>query len=335
MNNLITDVAGVLVGQAQDAGLASGVTAIIFETPAAASIAIHGGAPGVRDTALLEPEMGVGAVDALVLSGGSAFGLDAMGGVQAFLRERGRGYRVRDVVVPIVPGAILFDLANGGDKNWGRRPPYWDLGYAAAEAIAEPLALGTIGAGTGATTATLKGGLGSASALTSAGYTVGAIVAVNAVGSAMIGPGPHFWAAPFENAGEFGGLGLPAPWPADALFLRLKGDQPENTTIAVVATDAALDKAQAKRIAVMAQDGMALALRPAHALPDGDVVFAAATGRHLRPPDRRDLTEIGATAATVLARAIARAIYEARALPFADALPSWRDRFAGLKTENR
>ena len=152
----------------------------------------------------------------------------------------------------------------------------------------------SVGAGTGATTATLKGGLGSASALTSAGYTIGAIVAVNAVGSALIGSGPHFWAAPFEKDGEFGGLGLPAPWPADALVLRLKGDQPENTTIAVVATDAALDKAQSKRIAVMAQDGMALALRPAHAQTDGDVVFAAATGRHPRPPDRRDLTEIGA-----------------------------------------
>ncbi len=260
-----------------------------------------------------------------------AFGLDAMGGVQAFLREQGRGYRVRDVVVPIVPGAILFDLANGGDKNWGRRPPYWDLGYAAAEATAEPLALGTVGAGTGATTATLKGGLGSASALTSAGYTIGAIVAVNAIGSALIGAGPHFWAAPFEQDGEFGDLGLPAPWPADALVLRLKGDEPENTTIAVVATDAALDKAQAKRIAVMAQDGLALALRPAHAQTDGDVVFAAATGRHPRPPDRRDLTEIGATAATVLARAIARGIYEASALRFAGALPSWRDRFAGLQ----
>ena len=327
MNNLITDVAGVLVGQAQDARLASGVTVVIFETPAAASIAIHGGAPGVRDTALLEPEMGVGAVDALVLSGGSAFGLDAMGGAQAFLREHGRGYRVRDVVVPIVPGAILFDLANGGDKNWGRRPPYWDLGYAAAEATAEPLALGTVGAATGATTATLKGGLGSASALTSAGYTIGAIVAVNAIGSALIGAGPHFWAAPFEQDGEFGGCGLPASWPADALILRLKSDEPENTTIAVVATDAVLDKVQLKRIAVMAQDGLALALRPAHALPDGDVVFAAATGRHPRPPDRRDLTEIGATAATVLARAIARGIYEASPLPFADALPSWRDRF--------
>ncbi|HWG07237.1 MAG TPA: P1 family peptidase [Beijerinckiaceae bacterium] len=328
MNNLITDVAGVTVGHAQDDGLASGVTAILFDAPAAASIAIHGGAPGVRDTALLEPEMTVSGVDGLVLSGGSAFGLDAMGGVQAVLRNRGRGFKVRNATVPIVPGAILFDLANGGDKNWGLKPPYWDLGRAAAEAAAQTFDLGTCGAGTGATTANLKGGLGSASMTTSTGYIVGAIVAVNAIGSATIGTGRHFWAAPYEIGAEFGGLALPAPWPSDALTLRLKGDQPENTTIAVVATDAALDKTQLKHIAIMAQDGLALALRPAHGVLDGDIVFAAATGRHPRPADLRDLTEIGAIAATVLARAIARGIYEARALSFPAALPSWRDKFS-------
>jgi D-aminopeptidase len=333
MNNLITDVEGVLVGNAQDAKLASGVTAILFETPVAASVAIHGGAPGVRDAALLEPEMAVPAIDALVLSGGSAFGLDAMGGVQAVLRAQGRGFRIRDIVIPIVPGAILFDLANGGDKNWNVKPPYWDLGFAAAETAGEVFALGTAGAGAGATTALLKGGLGSASAVTSTGYTIGAIVAVNAVGSPLIGKGPHFWAAPYEIGGEFGGLGLPAPWPADALFLHLKGDQPENTTIAVVATDAVLDKAQLKRIAVMAQDGLALSLRPAHAQLDGDLVFAASTARHSRPPDLRDLTELGAVAATVLARAIARGVYEAKALPFANALPSWRDSFESPETQ--
>ena len=328
LNNLITDVDGVSVGNAKDARLASGVTAIIFERPAVASIAIHGGAPGVRDTALLEPEMTVEAVDALVLAGGSAFGLDAMGGVQSVLREHGRGFALRDVRVPIVPGAIIFDLLNGGDKSWGRQPPYWELGHAAARAAAQIFALGTAGAGFGATTANLKGGLGSASSVASAGFRIGALVAVNAVGQATIGDGPHFWAAPFERDSEFGGLGLPSPWPSAALAMRIKGDRPQNSTIAVIATDAALTKAQAKRLAVMANNGFALSLRPTHGALDGDVVFAAATARNPNAPTMRDLTEIGMLAADTLARAVARAVHGASALPFPGALPAWRDRFA-------
>ncbi len=334
MRNLITDVRGLRVGHAQDARLASGVTALVFDTPAAASIAIHGGSPGVRDTALLDPAMSVAAVDALALSGGSAFGLDAMGGVQAFLRKQGRGYEVVSQLakmsarVPIVPGAILFDLLNGGDKNWGRMPPYWDLGFAAAACAALEFALGTAGAGFGATTANLKGGLGSASAVASGGFVVGALVAVNAIGTATIGNSPHFWAAPYERAAEYGGLGFPAKITERDLAFRVKGDAPENTTIAIVATDAALDKAACQRIAIMAHDGMGRALRPAHAPADGDIVFAAATGRCAREASRRDLADIGAAAADCLARAIARGVYEATALPFAGAQPAWRDRFA-------
>jgi D-aminopeptidase len=327
MNNLITDVPGLRVGNAADARLASGVTALIFDEPTVASIAILGGAPGVRDGALLEPEMTVDTVDALTLSGGSAFGLDAMGGVQSVLRDRGRGFRIGDVTVPIVPGAICFDLLNGGDKNWGARPPYWDLGHAAASAAAGDFELGTAGAGYGATTANLKGGLGSASAVTSSGFIVGALVAANGIGQATIGSGAHFWAAPYEHGDEFGGLGWPSPLPADTLAMRVKGDLPANTTIAIVATDAELSKAQAKRLAVMAHDGMARALRPAHAALDGDLVFAAATARASQSPSLRDLTEIGLCAADCLARAIARAIYEATALPFAGAQPAWRDVF--------
>ncbi|MGA8602114.1 MAG: P1 family peptidase, partial [Beijerinckiaceae bacterium] len=263
MKNLITDVPGLSVGNAADARLASGVTALIFETPATASIAILGGAPGVRDGALLEPEMTVDSVDALVLSGGSAFGLDAMGGVQSVLRAQGRGFRIGDVTVPIVPGAICFDLLNGGDK-WGERPPYWDLGRTAALAARDEFELGTAGAGFGATTATLKGGLGSTSPVTTGGFIVGALVAANGIGQATIGSGPHFWAAPYERGNELGGLGWPSPLPADTLAMRVKGDLPANTTIAIVATDAELTKAQAKRLAVMAHDGMARALRPAH-----------------------------------------------------------------------
>ena len=328
MRNLITDVAGLKVGHAQDERLASGVTTVVFDGPATASISIQGGAPGVRDTALLEPEMTVEAVDALVLSGGSGFGLDSMGGVMAALREQGRGFAVGAFRVPIVPGAILFDLGNGGDKQWGRMPPYWELGHASVVAAALDFALGTAGAGFGATTADLKGGLGSSSAITRTGYKVGALVAVNALGQTTVGDGPHFWAAPYERDGEFGRKGAAPVWPT-AEPLRVKGHLPQNTTIAIVATDATLTKAQCKRLAMVAHDGMAQAIRPSHAALDGDLVFAAATGRHADAPDLRQLTEIGTLAADCLARAIARAVYEATALPFAGALPSWRDRFGG------
>ncbi len=328
MINLITDVPGLKVGNADDSRLASGVTCVLFDEPATASLAIHGGAPGLRDGALLEPDMSVEKINALVLSGGSAFGLDAMGGVQGFLREQGVGFRIRDALIPIVPGAIIFDLLNGGDKNWGRRPPYWDLGYAAARNAAEGVfPLGTVGAGFGATTATLKGGLGSASACTAAGFTVGTIVAVNAVGSANIGDGPHFWAAPYEQNSEFGGLGFPAGISPEALRARVKSPDPENTNIAIVATDARITKGQAKRLAVMAHDGMARALRPAHAPMDGDIVFAAGTGLNDTPVDMAALADIGLAMADCLARAIARGVYEATALPFPNALPAWRDRF--------
>ncbi len=325
--NTITDVRGLLVGQAEDRRLGSGVTAVLFDEPCIASVSVGGGAPGLRDTALLEPGMTVEHVDALVLSGGSAFGLDAMGGVQAFLRTVGRGFRVGQVTVPIVPGAVLFDLANGGDKDWGPGPAYWWLGRAAAAAGARDISLGSFGAGLGATTANLKGGLGSASAVTGGGFTVGALVAVNALGSATIGDGPHFWAAPYERAGEAGGLGWPAVFPADAFDITVKGAAPRNTTIAIVATDAGLTRSEAKRLAIMAEGGIAKALRPTHAALDGDTVFSAATGRAEMPVTALDLVEIGTGAADCLARAIARAIYEAEALPFSGAQPSWSDRF--------
>jgi D-aminopeptidase len=327
MRNLITDVPGLLVGNGDDAKLASGTTAIVFDEPAVASYDLRGGAPGTRDTELLIPEETVERVDAIVLSGGSAFGLDAPGGVQAWLREQGRGFAVGPVRVPIVPGAILFDLLNGGDKNWGRFPPYRDLGYAAAANAGSDFKLGTAGAGYGATTVNLKGGLGSASAQTREGAMVGVIVAVNAVGSVVIGDGPHFWATPFEQNAEFGGLGLPPIQPGDALRMRFKGRPRENTVIALIATDAALTKPQAKRIAVMAHDGLARAVYPAHTPMDGDIVFAASTGKHPLGNPVYGLADLGALAANVLARAIARGVYEATALPFAGALPSWKSKF--------
>ncbi len=328
LRNLITDVAGVKVGHAEDSRLASGVTAILFDRAAAAAVDVRGGAPGTRETDLLDAHRTVQTVDAVVLSGGSAFGLDSPSGVQAWLRGRGRGFAVGDICIPIVCGAALFDMLNGGDKDWGRFPPYRDLGYAAADAASSEFNLGTAGAGFGATTINLKGGLGSASDRTREGHTVGAIVAVNACGSVTIGDTRHFWAAPFEQNGEFGGCGSLARVPAEALMPRAKGRPGENTTIALVATDAALDKAQAHQVAVMAQDGLARAIYPVHTTLDGDTVFAAATGlRPLRNPVN-EVSEIGAIAANVLARAVARGIFEASALPYPGALPAWRDRFA-------
>jgi D-aminopeptidase len=326
VRNLITDVAGVRVGHAEDIRAASGATVVIFDQPAIASMYARGGGTGTRESVLLDPAMTIERIDAIALSGGSAFGLDAASGLMAWLAEQGRGFAVRTARVPIVPGAILFDLLNGGDKNWGRYPPYRELGYAAAAAAGESFALGSVGAGLGATTATLKGGIGSASGQVG-NVTVGALAAVNAAGSATVGPGPWFWAAPYERNGEFGGLSLPSPIRDDALAFRTKGHLIENTALVVVACDAALTKSQVMRLAIMAQDGLARAIRPVHTPLDGDIVFAVATGTRPLADSIRDLAELGAATADVVARAIARGVYEATALPFSNALPSWRDRF--------
>jgi L-aminopeptidase/D-esterase-like protein len=327
--NLITDVAGLTVGNATDHSLRSGVTVVLCEEPATAAVQVLGGAPGTRETDLLEPHNTVQTVDALVLSGGSAFGLDAASGVQAGLREAGRGFAVGPFRVPIVPAAILFDLMNGGDKDWGRYPPYRELGYAALADAGTDFETGSAGAGTGALTAAFKGGLGSASSILDSGFTVGALVAVNALGSATVGDTRHFWAAPFEEDGEFGGLGLPAPFPADARTPRTKMSRrptgTENTTIAVIATDAALTKAEAKRLAIAAHDGFARALWPAHTPLDGDLVFALATGKSSRTPAPEDFIELCAAAASTMARAIARGVHDARSLP-GDVMPSWAGR---------
>lgn len=321
--NLITDVAGLRVGNAQDMRLRSGVTVLVGDTPFTAGVHVMGGAPGTRETDLLSPDRVVEQVDALVLSGGSAFGLDAASGVADGLRDIGRGFAVGDVRVPIVPGAILFDLLNGGDKAW-RENPYKVLGHAALSAASTDFEIGSIGAGTGATTANLRGGLGSASALLPGGVTVGALVAVNALGSATVGEGPEFWAAPFERNAEFGGRGVARAYP-DPLLAPTKLAQHGNTTIGIVATDATLTQAQCTRLATAAQDGFARALVPSHTVMDGDLIFAAATGA--RPaPDLVAQVMLGHAAACVMARAIARAVFAARSAP-GDALLAWQDRF--------
>ena len=326
--NLITDVAGIRVGHAGDAKLGSGTTVVVFDKAVVASVDVRGGGPGTRETALLDPAQTVEGIDAIVLSGGSAFGLDAASGVQAYLREQGRGFQVREARVPIVPGAILFDLLSGGDKEWGRYPPYREFGYAAAKAAGGDVALGSIGAGLGATTGNLKGGIGSASAVTRGGLTISALAAANAAGGVTIGDTEHFWAAPFEQNKEFGGRGWPSSFPANALAFRSKGAPGANTTLAVVATDAKLTKAQCKRLAVMAQTGLARAIYPVHTPLDGDVVFAATMGEQPLADPIFALSELGMLAANTLARAIARGVYEAKALPFPGAVPAWRDRFS-------
>lgn len=326
--NLITDVPGLKVGQAEDASARTGVTVILPDERAVCAVDVRGGAPGTRETDALAPENLVEAVDAVVLSGGSVYGLASADGVVAWLGARGRGYGLVAGIPPspVVPAAILFDMANGGEKGWGETPPYRDLGLKAVAAVGQDFSLGTAGAGYGAMAGALKGGVGSASIVSAEGFTVGAVVAVNSWGSVVAPGGRTFWAAPYEVADEFGGLG-PAGLRAAADDWGLAKGQAatRNTTIACVATDVALTPAQAKRLAVMAQDGLSRAIRPVHAPFDGDVVFALSTGR--QPcAEPRDLTlaRLGAFAADALARAVARAAYEALPWPGSE-VPCWRD----------
>jgi D-aminopeptidase len=320
--NLITDVPGLRVGNASDDALKSGTTVLTADAPFTASVHVMGGAPGTRETDLLAPDKSVAAVDALVLSGGSAYGLDACSGVVSGLRAAGRGYKVGTAVIPLVPGAIIFDLLNGGTKNW-QENPYAALGRAAFDAAATDFDIGTAGAGTGALTASMKGGLGSASLTLPDGSTVGALVAVNAIGSVTTPSDRHFYAAPFEIGDEFGGAGVD---PATGLGLSLDSRKMramslrENTTIAIVATNAALTKAECQRVSVAAHDGIARATVPAHTPHDGDLVFALSTGSG----PAGDTTLIGHAASLCLSRAIARAVFAATPAP-GDLLPCWSD----------
>ncbi len=322
--NLVTDVYGFLVGNASEAALKSGTTVLTAEQPFTAAVHVMGGAPGTRETDLLAPGRLVQKVDALVLSGGSAFGLDAASGVADALAESGRGFPVGAVRVPIVPAAILFDLLNGGDKNW-KENPYRDLGRRALKNAGTDFELGTAGAGAGATTAHLKGGLGSASLVLGNGITVGALVAANPVGSVTVPGSCKFWAAPFEIGDEFGQAGLPEETPdLKATFLgkHTALDPGANTTIAVVATDADLTQSQAQRMAISAHDGLARAIVPSHTPFDGDLVFAAAGGTARPAIKDNDLAAIGHAASLCLARAVARGIRYATPEP-GDLRPCW------------
>ena len=325
--NLITDVEGLLVGNAHDDLLKSGTTVLFGETPFVAAVDIMGGSPGTRETDLLEPDKFVQEVDALVLSGGSAFGLDAPSGVSDELRKIGRGFKVADAIIPIVPGAILFDLLNGGDKNWEDNP-YKRLGSEALANVSRDFSLGSVGAGAGATTYDLKGGLGSASIVLDNGFTVGALVAVNPLGSPVQDGQKHFWAAPFENKNEYGGHGSGSGFqPIISADRREPPTAGANTTLAIIATDAKLTKAEAKRIAVIAHAGIARAIVPSHTPFDGDLVFVAATGRKGSVTDPlTDHLLLGQAASHCLSRAIARGVYEATAAP-GDTMPTWKDKW--------
>jgi L-aminopeptidase/D-esterase-like protein len=326
--NLITDIAGLRVGNASDTRLKSGVTVLLCDQPAVAGVQVLGGAPGTRDTDMLEPQNSIQSVNAITLSGGSAYGLDAASGVQAALREQGIGFEVGGFSVPLVPSAILFDLRNGGDKNWGRYPPYRELGYDAVQSASADFEIGTEGAGTGALSAGLKGGLGSASTVLPTGVTLGALVAANPVGSVTIDRSRHFWAAPFEIGNEFGGLGLPSVWPPAASEIKLKYRDKAigaNTTIGVIATDAVLTKADAKRLAMAAHDGFVRAIWPTHTPADGDLVFGLSTGGSGIALSGDDAIDLFAAAGATMARAIARAVYAATPAD-GDLFPVWSSR---------
>jgi L-aminopeptidase/D-esterase-like protein len=327
--NLITDVPGLLVGQAEDAAAISGTTVVLAERPAVAAVDIRGGAPGSRETELLGPGTLVSQVDAIVLSGGSAFGLDAAGGVMEGLAAMGRGFAVGEARVPIVPAAILFDLGFAGRRAWSEEAPHRRLGREALARAGREFALGNTGAGLGAKAGRLKGGLGSASLILADGATVGAVVAVNCVGAVVRPDCGRLWAAEQAMAGEI----PPQPAIPEARLdpEDLSGCAPllagAHTTIAVIATDAPLDKNACRRFAVMAQDGLAQAIRPAHTPFDGDTVFALSTGEgEGGEADPVRLARLGSAAANCLARAIMRAVIAAEPLgPY----PSWRQLWGG------
>lgn len=326
--NLITDVAGIRVGNAEDQEAWSGVSVILPDAPAVAAVDVRGGAPGTHETDALHPTCLVDRIDAVVLSGGSAFGLQATAGAMNWLAARGRGFQVGDRRVPIVPGAVLFDLMNGGSKDWGDEPPYRELAAAACEVASADFTLGNAGAGLGAKVGDLKGGLGSASIETPAGLQVGALIAVNAVGSAVMPGESSLWAWPWELDGEMGHQPLPGGTvsPEPSLPFLDAAEAGANTTIGVVATNADLTKAEAQRVAIMAHDGLARAIRPAHTPFDGDTLFVLATGAHPLGTDNRALAlaRLGALAADTVARAIGRGVFLADSL---GAFPSYRERF--------
>jgi L-aminopeptidase/D-esterase-like protein len=313
------------VGHATDENARTGVTTILCDTGWCAAVDVRGGGPGTRETDALSPHNLVGRAHAVVLAGGSVFGLAAADGVTAALSSQGMGLTLRpgSPAIPIVPCAVLHDLANGGNKNWGLEPPYRELGIQAAAAAAADFALGAVGAGRGAMAGWIKGGIGSTSLDLGDGLIVGALVALNAIGSALMPDGETYWAWPFELDREFGGGGAPQapmdlsdPTPDQARLVAIGRLQPgANTTLALVACTADLSTVECQRVAMMAQDGIARAVRPAHTPFDGDTVFAVASAEvplGTALSRAAHVGRLGSAAADCLARAIGRAVYHAR-----------------------
>ena len=317
--NLITDVSGIEVGNAEDRTVLTGTTVIVADAPVTAACAVAGGGPGTRETDLLRADTMVEQIDAIVLSGGSAYGLAAADGVTARLGADGRGFGLKDLPgvpkTPIVPAAILYDLANGGDKGWGQKPPYRELGEEAYENRAASFPLGNVGCGLGANAGAHAGGLGSASLTTSDGITIGALAGVNCFGSVFMPGTTVFWSWPYEIGNEFGGHRPSADYSCDPEEwgdAKMNPQPGQNTTIACIATDAALTPAEAHRVAQMALAGFSRAIRPVFAPFDGDALFVLSTGKvELEGPKPIALTRVGELAASTLARAIARGVYEA------------------------
>jgi L-aminopeptidase/D-esterase-like protein len=320
--NLITDIAGLQVGHATDEKVLSGVTVLLCTPGWTAAVDVRGGGPGTRETDALATENLVGRAHALVLAGGSVFGLAAADGVAAALSSQGIGLTLRpgSPAIPIVPAAVLHDLANGGDKHWGLEPPYRALGIKAAAAARQEFALGAVGAGRGAMAGVIKGGIGSTSLDLGEGLIVGALVALNAVGSALMPDGETYWAWPYELDREFGGRGGPHgpldlsdPAPDQARLLEIGRLEPgANTTLAVVACNADLTAVECRRMAMMAQDGIARAVRPAHTPFDGDTIFALASGTAPWGGTLKraaQVARLGSAAADCVTRAIGRAVY--------------------------
>lgn len=328
--NCLTDVTGIRVGQAQDEALATGVTVVVPDEPVMAAADVRGGGPGTRELHALDPSASVDVIHGAVLSGGSAFGLSAASAVQKRLADAGRGFEVAGARVPIVPQLILFDLLASGVPRQPDPADYLRLADAAFDDLSdEAAAEGSVGAGCGATTATLKGGVGTASLTVGGRFTVSALVAVNAAGQVNAGNGPHFQAADFEIGGEYGGLG-PAPDSWYQSGPRVKGGAAENTSLVIIATDLAIpDKGKLKRLAIMGQDGLARAIWPVHAPLDGDSVIAMTTGR-IQPDDLlKDLTNAGAAAVACVARAVSRAVFHATPhASGAGVVRTWQQTFA-------
>ena len=312
--NSILDVGGLKIGQAHDVSVKTGVTVIIPDEAARCAVDVRGGGPGSRELAALQDGGLIDSVHAVVLAGGSVYGLAAADGVTAWLGAQRRGYAPGPVPVPvspIVPSAILFDNANGGDKNWGMDPPFRELGIDACNAMCGHLSVGAFGAGFGATAGLYPGGLGTASEYVG-DFRVGAVIAANPVGSPYMPGTECFWGWPYEVEGEFGGRRPPADYrlePANDTKLTFLKAAGQSTVIGVVAVNAALSQKQLKRLAIMAQDGIAMAVQPAHTPLDGDTIFALSTGDELCETPVA-LAELGAAAARCVARALSRGVYE-------------------------